>query len=133
MTTVQRAAQGFGWAFLIVGVLGFFVSRGSMESDPAMAPRLLGLFPVNLFHNLVHVASGIAGIVASRTTVAAITYCKVFGVLYLLLVPLGLLLPATGGIMPIGDHDVWLHALLGAGLAYFGFSARQPTTGHARA
>jgi hypothetical protein len=38
-----------------------------MEADPARAPQLLGLFAVNVLHNVVHVLFGIWGLAASRT------------------------------------------------------------------
>jgi hypothetical protein len=127
MTKVQRAAQVFGWAFVLVAVLGFVVARGSMEADVERAPHLLGLFPVNLLHNIVHLAFGVWGILAARSWNAAKTYTQVAGVLYLVLAALGFVIPDTLGLMPIGGHDIWLHALLGAGLAWFGFTAgREP-------
>ena len=125
MTTTQRVAQIFGWGFVLVAVVGFLASQGSMDSDMATAPRALGLFPVNLLHNLVHLAFGIWGILASRSWGAAKNYCRISGVLYLGLVVLGFIIPETFGLMPIGGNDIWLHALLGAALAYFGFTARE--------
>lgn len=124
-TTVQRVAQIFGWAFVLVALLGFFTSQGSMESDIEMAPRVLGLFPVNLLHNLTHLLFGVWGILAARSFAAARNYCRISGVAYLGLVLLGFIAPEMFGLMPIGSHDIWLHALLGAGLAYFGFATRQ--------
>lgn len=124
-TTVQRVAQIFGWTFVLVAVLGFFTSQGSMESDVEMAPRVLGLFPVNLLHNLAHLLFGIWGIMAARSFAGARSYCRISGVAYLGLMLLGLIAPDTFGLMPIGSHDIWLHALLGGSLAYFGFTARE--------
>lgn len=126
MSTVQRVAQVFGWVFVLVAVLGFVASGGSMEADIDEAPRVLGLFPVNLLHNLVHLAFGVWGIVAARSWGAAKTYCQVSGVAYLVLTVLGFFVPTTFGLIPIGGNDIWLHALLGAVLAYFGFTARAP-------
>ena len=124
MTTVQRVAQIFGWVFIIVAVLGFFVSRGSMEADMEMAPRVLGLFPVNLLHNLVHLAFGVWGVMAARAWASAKTYCQAAGVIYLVLAALGFVVPETFGLIPIGGNDIWLHAVLGVALAYFGFTAK---------
>lgn len=125
MTTVQRAAQVFGWGFVAVAVVGFLASGGSMDSDMETAPRALGLFPVNLLHNLVHLAFGIWGILAARAWDSARAYCRISGVAYLGLVLLAFIAPDTFGLMPIGGNDIWLHLLLGAGLAYFGFTARR--------
>jgi Domain of unknown function (DUF4383) len=124
MTLVQRAAQVAGWAFIIIGVGGFFATGASMETHPALAPRLLGIFPVNVLHNVVHLAFGLWGILASRTFGAARAYCRVSGIFYLLLAALGALAPNMFGLAPIGGNDVWLHAVLGAVLAAIGFAAR---------
>jgi hypothetical protein len=123
--TVQRVALVFGVVFLLVGILGLVTPGGTgMDADMETAPRLLGLFPVNLLHNLVHLAFGVWGIVASRRWGSAKTYCQAGGVIYLVLTVLGLVAPETFGLIPIGGNDVWLHALLGVALAYFGFTAR---------
>ncbi len=128
MTTVQRAAQIFGIVFILVAILGFVASGGSMEADPEHAPRLLGLFPVNVLHNVVHLLFGIWGLVASRTFEGSRTYGRVGGIAYLGLALLGLISPDMFGLVPIGDHDIWLHAILGIALAAIGFTARPATT-----
>lgn len=127
MTTVQRVAQIFGWGLLIVGVIGFIYSISSTEADPNMAPHIFGLFPTNLWHNIFHAVTGIWGIAASRSWDSSRTFCRVLGVIYIILVPLGFITPDFFGIMPIGGNDIWLHAIIGIPLAYFGFSARTPS------
>ncbi|HEX6910610.1 MAG TPA: DUF4383 domain-containing protein [Longimicrobium sp.] len=125
-TTTQKVAMVFGVVFLLVGLLGLFVPDGmSMEADNAAAPRLLGLFPVNLLHNLVHLAFGVWGILASRSWSAAKMYCRVGAVIYAVLVVLAFIDPTTFGLVPIGGNDIWLHAVLAAGLGYFGFVHRE--------
>ena len=128
MTTVQRAAQIFGIVFLLVGIAGFFVTGGSMEADPEHAARLLGLFPVSVLHNIVHLLFGVWGLVASRTFEGSRTYGRVGGIVYLLLAVLGFVSPDMFGLVPIGDHNIWLHAVLGIALAAIGFSARPAAT-----
>ena len=124
MTTVQRVAQVFGIVFLLVGVLGFVQTGGNMDADMATAPKLLGLFPVNALHNGVHLLFGIWGLLASRSWDGAKSYCQIAGVIYLVLAVMGVFVPETFGLIPIGGNDIWLHALLGAVLAYFGFTAK---------
>jgi hypothetical protein len=97
----------------------------NMESDPARAPQLLGLFPVNVLHNAVHLLFGIWGLVASRTFNGARSYARIAGVLYLLLAVLGLVVPNGFGLVPLGGYDVWLHVALGLVLAVVGFTARE--------
>src|SRR5687767_12352831 len=126
MTTVQRVAQIFGWVFVLVAVLGFVTSGMSMEADPATAPQILGLFPVNLLHNLVHLLFGIWGILASRSWSGAKAYSQGAGAIYLVLGVLGFVAPSTFGLIPIGGNDIWLHFLLGIILVAVGFTARTP-------
>jgi hypothetical protein len=130
MTTVQRAAQLFGIIFILVAILGFVASGASMEADPETAPRVLGLFPVNLLHNVVHLAFGLWGLVASRSFEGARNYGRIGGAIYLLLAIVGYLAPDGFGMVPLGGHDIWLHVVLGAALAILGFTAK-PLHGNA--
>ena len=124
-STVQRVALIFGVGFLLAAIAGFLVTGlNVMDPNPATAPRALGLFPVNVLHNFIHLAFGIWGLVAWRSYGASKTYCQVGGVIYLLLVVLAFVSPTTFGLVPIGGNDIWLHILLGAPLAYFGFVHR---------
>ena len=104
-TLTQKAAMVFGVVFLLVG--------------------LLGLFPVNLLHNLVHLAFGVWGLAASRSYTASRGYHRAGAVIYLVLVVLAFFAPTTFGLIPIGGNDIWLHAVLAAGLGYFGFVHRE--------
>ncbi|MDP9347979.1 MAG: DUF4383 domain-containing protein [Gemmatimonadota bacterium] len=126
MTTVQRVAQVLGWVFVLVGILGFVASGSSMDAHPDTAPRILGLFPVNVIHNIAHLGLGVWGIVAARSWSAAKTFNLVAGGTYLLLTVLAFIDPTTFGIMPIGSHDIWLHAALAAVQLYFGLTSRAP-------
>lgn len=128
MTTVQRVTQVFGILFILIAILGFVTSGGSMESDPAMAPKLLGLFPVNVLHNLVHLAFGVWGVLAARSWGGAKSYCQIAGIIYIVLAAMGLVAPTTFGLIPIGGNDIWLHALLGVVLAGVGFTASRADT-----
>ena len=124
MTTIQRVAQIFGVVFILVAILGFVASGTSMESDPEMAAKILGLFPVNLLHNVVHLLFGIWGLVASRTASGSVGYARIGGVIYLVLAVLGYVAPDGFGMVPLGGNDIWLHVLLGAALAVAGFTHR---------
>ncbi len=124
------AALVFGVVFLIAGISGFFPAPIPPGAPPLMVEMghglALGLFPVNVLHNVVHLLFGALGIAASRGAgMTARGYFQVVAVAYLLLVVLGLL-PATQttfGLVPIWGNDVWLHALIAVGAAYFGFVA----------
>jgi hypothetical protein len=121
---VKTAALVFGIVFLLIGVLGFFTTGGmSMEADPATAPRLLGLFPINALHNAVHAGFGIWGLLAARGWSGATSYLRIGGVVYLVLAVLGVVSPSGFGLVPIGGNDIWLHVVLGAAMAGIGFTS----------
>jgi hypothetical protein len=130
---IRKFALIFGVIYLLVGVLGFIpgVNDHSHADMPVIAVdsfygRLLGLFPVNIMHNIVHLAVGAWGMLASKSVAASRLFGKGLAILYGLLTIMGLI-PATQtlfGIAPIFGHDVWLHALSAAIAAYFGFIAR---------
>jgi len=111
----QLTARVFGSIFLLVGLIGLATTPLSM--DPGL---LLGLFPVNVLHNLVHLAFGAWGVIAGGTPRRALAYCQIGGGAYLLLAVLGLLTPSGFGLVPLGGHDVWLHAVMGGILTAVG-------------
>lgn len=99
---------------------------------------LLGLFPVNVLHNLVHLIVGIAGVLAYRTLPTAIRFARGLAIFYGALTIMGLIrgLDTTFGLIPIFGHDVWLHGATAALAAYFGWvqhstADRVPTAHHA--
>lgn len=78
MKTGMKATQYFaltvGIIFLLVGVMGLipgFVKEPAVPADSAYLSftsgygDLLGLFPINTLHNLVHLLVGVLGIFAS--------------------------------------------------------------------
>ena len=120
---VRRVAMVFGIVFLLVGILGF-VSPGGMSMGVASPGMILGLFPVNLLHNIVHLLFGVWGLMASRSFTGAKMFAQVGGVIYIVLALCGWLLPDTFGLLPNGGNDIWLHALLGIALVGVGFTAK---------
>lgn len=125
---IKRVALVFGIVFLLVGIAGFLTPGGmGMAVDPAAL--LLGLFPVNLLHNAVHAGFGIWGLVASRSFTGARNYARIGGSIYAVLAVLGFIVPNGFGLVPLGGHDIWLHAVLGIALLAAGFMAKdEPTT-----
>jgi glycine/D-amino acid oxidase-like deaminating enzyme/nitrite reductase/ring-hydroxylating ferredoxin subunit len=133
---VNKVALIFGIAYALAGLLGFLPGL-VQPPDPTPAlgvetgyGKLLGLFPINILHNLVHLAIGAWGIVASRTVLASLQFSRGVAIFYGLLTVLGLI-PATNtlfGLVPIYGHDVWLHAASAVVLAYFGFMGTHPAS-----
>ena len=87
---------------------------------------LLGLFPVNILHNVVHLLFGVWGLLAYKSLGASKSYAKGVAIIYALLTVMGLVpaLNTTFGLIPIYGNDVWLHAALALVAAYFGFMHR---------
>ncbi len=124
-TAVQWVSLVFGAGFLLTAVLGFAASGMSMEDDPALAPKIFGVFPVNLLHNFVHLAFGVWGVAAARTHDASRAYARIAGVIYLVLTACGFFFPNGFGLVPLGGADIWLHLVLGLVLAGVGFTAKE--------
>lgn len=129
---VRKFALIFGIIYVIAGIAGFIPALNPHHADmPPIAVdsfygRALGLFPVNILHNLVHLAVGVWGILGSRSIGGARLFGRGLAIFYGLLAILGLI-PATNtmfGLVPLYGNDVWLHAGTALIAAYFGFVAR---------
>ena len=119
-----------GVAFLLAGVAGFFPSPIPADAPPVTVEQYhglaLGLFPVNILHNVVHLLFGVLGLAAGRGAINPRGFLKFVAVAYGLLVVLGLL-PATHttfGFIPIYGNDVWLHGLIALAAAVVGFGGK---------
>lgn len=70
-------ARIFGIVLTLVGILGFFVT-----AEQNMVRELIA-FDVNLTHNLVHLATGVLGLVAGFAILTlARSYALILGVVY---------------------------------------------------
>ena len=118
MTTVQRAAQVFGWIFILVGIVGLAYSYSMQEA------LLLGYFPVNVVHNAAHILLGIWGIAASKSFGGAKSYATIAGLIYIVLAIVGYVEPNPADMLPLGGNDVYLHAVLGVILLGIGLTAK---------
>ena len=127
--SIQRVAQVFGVVFILAAVAGFVAPGGmGMESSPDTAAKALGMFPVNLLHNIVHLLFGVWGLIASKSFGSAKSYATIGGAVYLLLAVLGFVAPDGFGLVPLGGSDIWLHIVLGLALLFFGATAKAPQT-----
>ncbi len=84
---------------------------------------LLGIFPSNILHNLVHLVVGIWGIAAYRSLASSRIFAKSIAVIFGVLFVMGIIpvLRTTFGLIPLYGANVVLHlvtALLGV---YFGW------------
>jgi hypothetical protein len=133
--TLRSFSILYGVVFLLAGAAGFLPGLSPEHVHPGLTvtagSRLaLGLFPVNVLHNLVHLAFGVWGIVAARTIGAARLYAQGVAIIYAVLMVLGLVPGASAlfGLVPLYGNDIWLHALLAIVAGYFGFVHRERTT-----
>lgn len=112
-----------GGGLVLIGIVGFFYSASFDTGDRVLndADQLLGIFAVNGWHNLVHIATGLLGLAAAGY--AARTYALGLGLAYLILAIWGFLVVDDGlgailDILPVDREDNLLHLALGlAGLA----------------
>ena len=129
---IRTFALIFGILYLLIGILGFIPG---LSTHPADMPHLtvesghgylMGMFPINILHNIVHIIIGLAGILASRSVGGARLYAQALAIIYGLLAVMGLIpgLNTTFGLIPIHGADVILHAVSALIAAYFGFVAR---------
>lgn len=123
MRFIQRVATIFGVVFIVVSVLGLVAGGMPGMKMGGASVMLLGLFPVNMLHNLVHGAFGVWGLIAGRGEKSSVVFALGSGVAYLLLGVLGLFTDSLLGMVPIGGYDVVLHLVLAVVLAGCGFWA----------
>ena len=72
-TVPEILALAFGAIYLLVGIVGFFVTGFTDFFAHDTNQTLLG-FEINGMHNLVHIVIGVAGLVLGRTLAGARTY-----------------------------------------------------------
>ena len=119
-----------GIAYLLAGLMGLipaFLRPPAADAPPTtftlLYGQLLGLFPVNILHTLVHFAIGIWGLMAWKGAAHPKVYARSLAMLYGVLAVAGLIpgLNTMFGFIPLHGHDVWLHAGTAAIAAYFGW------------
>lgn len=125
MSLTRTVALVFGAVYVLVGVLGFLgdpiVADAAHENMESASGDLLGLFPINALHNIVHLAIGAFLLWGSTEHDRAVLAARTVGGVYLVVGILGFVAPDTFGLMPIGGNDIWLHlvsALVLLGVTY---------------
>jgi hypothetical protein len=130
-TANKIVALAIGIIFTLVGIVGFFYS------STMTAASLFG-FDVDLVHNIVHLVTGVLGIIAAFTAYS-VWYNRVFGIVYLLIALVGFIPQATMsgmflGLMHVNMPDHFLHLIVGLILGATGFGlvdmlfTRRPST-----
>ncbi len=128
-TPLQLAALAVGAVFLLVGILGFIPGITTNYGDMTFVghdseAKLLGLFQVNVLHNIVHLLFGVAGLVLARAWESSRLFLIGGGAVYLVLWLYGLVidLNSTANFVSLNTADNWLHLFLGIGMVGLGLA-----------
>jgi hypothetical protein len=121
----RQFAQIFGAIYLIVGILGFIpgVTQATTASYGAGGGALLGLFPINYLHDVVHLVLGAWGLASAGSMARAVSFCRAFAVILIVLGIYGFFSTGTDGLVPLSGYDTYLHLASGLLAAYFGWGA----------
>lgn len=120
-----------GIVYLLVGLMGLIPGLLQEPSSPdpvavdMLHGDLLGIFPVNIVHTLVHLGVGLWGIMAYRRYDSARGFARAIGIIFGILFLMGLIPGARVmfGLAPLHGADVWLHLATSLAGLYFGVVA----------
>ena len=130
-TPAQVYALVFGATLVVAGIIGFFYS--SSFDSPGKVDDVFGILSVNGWHNVVHIASGVLGLLAFGYAVRL--YAGVLGIAYVAIAIWGFIIGNHHnilGFIPINTEDNVLHLLIGLfGLAAFAATPREPAPAQA--
>jgi hypothetical protein len=122
-TKAQKWSLVMGIIFLAAGILGFIPGITVDYDDMTFAGRdgasLLGIFDVNVVHNIVHLLFGVLGLAAAKAHSSARTYLIGSGIAYIALFVFGLIVDqrdTAWNFVAINSSDNWLHLGLAAAL-----------------
>ncbi|RZU77643.1 uncharacterized protein DUF4383 [Micromonospora kangleipakensis] len=124
---IQAVAAAVAALFVLLGVLGFIPGVTTHYGDLAFAghhseAKLLGLFQVSILLNLLHLLSGLVGLVLARRIAGARLFLAGGGAVYLGLWLYGFAIDreTAANFVPFNDADNWLHLFLGFGMLVVG-------------
>ena len=105
-----------GWVLVVAGIIGFFYNA-DFTSDESVRDSVFGILDVNGWHNVVHILTGVLGLLAFYAgAYAARTYAGALGVVYLGVAAWGFLVGSGDSILsiiPVNTEDNFLHLLIG--------------------
>lgn len=121
-STAKKITLGFGIFYLLIGVLGFIpgVTVADNTSNMAGDGLLLGIFGVNLMHNLSHLLFG-AILIYGGTSGPVRTVNKIMSVIFLILFISGFI-PAIADLVHANMADTLLHLASALLTGYLGFA-----------
>jgi uncharacterized protein DUF4383 len=121
----QVFALVIGLTLVVAGIAGFFYNASFSTGDDLPRDAVIGLLDVNGWHNLVHIVSGVIGLLLAGSYDGARLFALAGGAVYLVVAIVGFMAGDGGeiaGLVPVNTEDNVLHLLiaiagLGAGLA----------------
>ena len=124
--TIQRITIGVGIVYLLIGILGFIPGITRFAANP-VGPvpgegLLLGIFAVNVVHNIAHLLLGAVLIVGGRSAERVTAVNKGMAVVFLILVVGSVIAPIVEGVA-INPPDTILHFASAVLTGYLGFVA----------
>jgi hypothetical protein len=111
----QLYALIFGAVLTVAGIIGFFYNS-EFTSDKSVRDAVLGILDVNGWHNVVHILTGVTGLIVASTYSASRTYALVLGVVYIAVAIWGFIIGDGNSILsiiPVNTEDNVLHLLIG--------------------
>lgn len=125
MTVARAFALGFGVVYLLAGLMGFvrpLTDAGGSGFFFTGEAKLLGILSINWFHNLVHIATGLLGILAGSRHDMARNYARAVALGYAVVLIAGLFTGKLLNLMPLNGADNILHLLTVLGSGVIGFT-----------
>src|SRR5947208_16872049 len=116
----QIYALLFGAVLTVAGIVGFFYNS-TFTSNKSVHDDVFGILSVNGWHNVVHIATGVLGLLAFSAYASARGYAFGLGVVYIAVAVWGFIIGSGDSILsiiPVNTPDNFLHLLIGiAGIA----------------
>ena len=121
LSPARLYALVIGAVLTAAGIIGFFY-ESEFTDDESVRDAVFGILDVNGWHNVVHIATGVLGLVAFAVgAYAARAYALGLGAVYIVVAIWGFIVgdgDSILSIVPVNTEDNVLHLLIGiAGLA----------------
>lgn len=126
---LKKLAIVWGIVFVLIGVLGFI--PGVTTEDEMGMSMLLGIFMVSGWHNVVHLATGLAALASANSEKTARLYFITFGFVYLAVTLIGFVLGDGHhvlGFIPVNTADNFLHLAITVAALGIGFGVKPRET-----
>src|ERR671935_276569 len=119
-----------GATLVIAGIIGFFYSASF--GSPGDVDAVFGILDVNGWHNVVHILTGVLGLLAfGAGAYAARQYALALGVVYIVVAIWGFIVgdgESILSIIPVNTEDNVLHVVLGVVGLLAGLASGAPRT-----